>query len=63
MGENETSENNRRRIQNSIVSNSFRLSSDADAAVLKNLFVKTGNISAGSTSDAWQYFGDLYCKH
>lgn len=62
-GETETLTRAKRKVTNSLVTNTFKLASDEDFKIIKRLFVRTGKSSRSShSSEVWQYFGDLYCK-
>jgi hypothetical protein len=51
-----------RKIKNALVSGNFTLCNKEDKEMLSRLIIKTGNATENSTSDAWHYFGPLYCK-
>lgn len=51
-----------RKIKNALVSGNFTLCTKEDREMLSRLIIKTGNATENSTSDAWRYFGPLYCK-
>lgn len=64
-GETETLTRAKRKVTNSLVTNTFKLASDEDFKIIKRLFVRTGtgkSSRSSHSSEVWQYFGDLYCK-